>query len=108
MVWLAEWLTSATISLSACKRRGLPPVEWRVSDGLTPYETALAVMDERVAAIAAGRAAELVWLLEHPPLYTAGTSAQAGRPGRGAVSGASRPAAAASSPITAPASGWSI
>jgi lipoyl(octanoyl) transferase len=56
---------------------GLAPVEWRVSDGLTPYETALAVMEERVAAIAAGRAPELVWLLEHPPLYTAGTSAQA-------------------------------
>ena len=55
---------------------GLPPVEWRVSEGLVPYETALAVMEERVAKIAAGRAAELVWLLEHPPLYTAGTSAQ--------------------------------
>jgi lipoyl(octanoyl) transferase len=57
---------------------GLAPVEWRVSEGLTPYETALSVMEERVAAIAEGRAAELVWLLEHPPLYTAGTSAQAG------------------------------
>jgi len=55
---------------------GLPPVEWRVSEGLVPYETALAVMEERVAEIAAGRAPELVWLLEHPPLYTAGTSAQ--------------------------------
>ena len=42
---------------------GLPPVEWRVSEGLVPYETALAVMEERVAAIAAGHAAELVWLL---------------------------------------------
>jgi lipoyl(octanoyl) transferase len=59
------------------KTPGLAPVEWRVSDGLVPYETALAVMEERVAAIAAGRAAELVWLIEHPPLYTAGTSAQA-------------------------------
>jgi lipoyl(octanoyl) transferase len=57
---------------------GLAPVEWRVSEGLTPYETALSVMEERVAAIAQGGAAELVWLLEHPPLYTAGTSAQAG------------------------------
>lgn len=56
---------------------GLSPVEWRVSDGLVPYDTALAVMEERAAAIAQGRAAELVWLLEHPPLYTAGTSAQA-------------------------------
>ncbi len=54
----------------------LPPVEWRVSDDLIAYETALEVMDARVAAIIAGRAPELAWLLEHPPLYTAGTSAQ--------------------------------
>lgn len=51
-----------------------PPVEWRVSGSL-PYPAALAVMDARSAAIAAGRAGELVWSLEHPPLYTAGTSA---------------------------------
>ncbi|MEO5706594.1 MAG: lipoyl(octanoyl) transferase LipB [Alteraurantiacibacter sp.] len=51
------------------------PVEWRVSPELVPYPQALAAMDERAAAIAAGTAAELVWLLEHPPLYTAGTSA---------------------------------
>jgi lipoyl(octanoyl) transferase len=55
---------------------GLPPVEWRVSEGFVSYEDALAVMEERVTAIAAGHAAELVWLLEHPPLYTAGTGAQ--------------------------------
>jgi lipoyl(octanoyl) transferase len=55
----------------------LAPAEWRVSDALVPYDTALAVMEARVAAIADGRAAELVWLLEHPPLYTAGTSARA-------------------------------
>lgn len=54
----------------------LPPVEWRVSDRLVDYEEALAVMDSRAAAIAEGRARELVWLLEHPPLYTAGTSAR--------------------------------
>jgi lipoyl(octanoyl) transferase len=53
-----------------------PPVEWRVSDSPVNYEAALAAMDERVAAIAAGSAPELVWLLEHPPLYTAGTSAR--------------------------------
>ena len=58
------------------KAAGLAPVEWRVSKGLVPYEAALAIMDERVASIAAGHAPELVWLLEHPPLYTAGTSAQ--------------------------------
>jgi lipoyl(octanoyl) transferase len=50
-------------------------VEWRVSDAPVPYEEAVAVMEERAAAIAAGEAPELVWLLEHPPLYTAGTSA---------------------------------
>ena len=49
--------------------------EWRVSPGLTPYPEALAEMDARAAAIRAGEAGELVWLLEHPPLYTAGTSA---------------------------------
>ena len=52
-----------------------PPVEWRVSDAPVAYEAALAVMQARAAAIAAGREPELVWLLEHPPLYTAGTSA---------------------------------
>ncbi|NNM71870.1 lipoyl(octanoyl) transferase LipB [Enterovirga sp. DB1703] len=55
---------------------GSPPVAWRVADGPVPYEEALAFMDARVAAIAEGRAPELVWLLEHPPLYTAGTSAR--------------------------------
>jgi lipoyl(octanoyl) transferase len=55
----------------------MAPVEWRVSDALVPYGDALAVMETRAAAIAEGRAAELIWLLEHPPLYTAGTSAQA-------------------------------
>ena len=52
-------------------------VEWRTSEGLVPYEEALAFMEARVAAIAAGEADEMVWLLEHPPLYTAGTSARA-------------------------------
>src|SRR5262245_25659069 len=52
------------------------PVAWRVSDTLTSYETALAAMEARAAAVADGRAPELVWLLEHPPLYTAGTSAR--------------------------------
>ncbi|MCW5723905.1 MAG: lipoyl(octanoyl) transferase LipB [Maricaulaceae bacterium] len=50
--------------------------EWAVSPGLTPYEPAVAFMEARAAAIADGRAPELVWLLEHPPLYTAGTSAR--------------------------------
>ncbi len=51
-------------------------VGWQVLPGLTPYDTAMAAMTERVAAIRAGTAAEAVWLLEHPPLYTAGTSAR--------------------------------
>lgn len=57
--------------------RGSPPVEWRVSDELVDYDAAVAEMERRAAAIAEGRAPELVWLLEHPPLYTAGTSANA-------------------------------
>jgi lipoyl(octanoyl) transferase len=55
---------------------GSAPVEWLVSDALIDYETALAAMAARAAAIARGEAAELVWLLQHPPLYTAGTSAR--------------------------------
>ena len=51
-------------------------VEWRISEGLTPYEEAVTFMERRAEAIRAGRAAELIWLVEHPPLYTAGTSAR--------------------------------
>jgi lipoyl(octanoyl) transferase len=51
--------------------------EWRISELPVAYPEALAAMEERVAAIRAGTASELVWLLEHPPLYTAGTSARA-------------------------------
>lgn len=50
--------------------------EWLISDGLVPYDDALAAMDARIEAITQGRADELVWLLEHPPLYTAGASAR--------------------------------
>ncbi len=53
-------------------------VEWRISDAPVPYLEAVAAMESRVAAIAAGNAPELVWLLEHPPLYTSGTSGNAG------------------------------
>ena len=51
-------------------------VEWITTDGLTGYDEALAFMEARAAAIAAGEAEECIWLLEHPPLYTAGTSAR--------------------------------
>ncbi|HVL70525.1 MAG TPA: lipoyl(octanoyl) transferase LipB [Beijerinckiaceae bacterium] len=57
-------------------RAGDPPVEWAIADGLVGYDEAVAAMEERVGAIARGAAPERVWLLEHPPLYTAGTSAR--------------------------------
>ena len=53
-----------------------PMIDWQVLPGLSPYTATLAAMEARVAAIAAGTAAEAVWLLEHPPLYTSGTSAK--------------------------------
>ncbi|HUG63016.1 MAG TPA: lipoyl(octanoyl) transferase LipB [Methylomirabilota bacterium] len=54
---------------------GSPPVEWAIADAPAPYPEAVDTMERRVAAIADGVAPELVWLVEHPPLYTAGTSA---------------------------------
>ena len=51
-------------------------IEWLTTPGLTPYPDAVAVMEARVAAIREGRAPEAIWLVEHPPLYTAGTSAR--------------------------------
>ena len=51
-------------------------VEWRVTSGLTDYDEAVRIMEQRAEDIAAGRADELLWLVEHPPLYTAGTSAK--------------------------------
>ncbi|MDZ5698219.1 lipoyl(octanoyl) transferase LipB [Chelativorans sp. M5D2P16] len=56
-------------------RQEAQPVEWRIEPGLTAYEDALAFMEARADAIRAGTAGEMVWLVEHPPLYTAGTSA---------------------------------
>ncbi|WP_323771437.1 lipoyl(octanoyl) transferase LipB [Antarctobacter sp.] len=51
-------------------------MEWKITEGLTPYDEALAFMEDRATAIAEGRAEDCIWLLEHPPLYTAGTSAR--------------------------------
>lgn len=66
--------------LSLAENRLIPgdgaPVEWAVSSALVQYEEAVAFMEARVAAIAAGEASEMVWLLEHPPLYTAGVSSK--------------------------------
>jgi len=67
--------TLATSPFSTAPEAG---VEWRVTDSPVQYEDALAIMEARAAAIADGSAPELVWLLEHPPLYTSGTSAKAG------------------------------
>lgn len=67
--------TRETLDFSFRPTEGGPDVEWRVEPGLTAYPDALAFMEERVAAIRAGTARELIWLIEHPPLYTAGTSA---------------------------------
>lgn len=58
------------------KRLDQQQVEWVVSSTLVPYEFALSIMQERVKQIQLGTAKELVWLLEHPPLYTLGTSAK--------------------------------
>jgi lipoyl(octanoyl) transferase len=66
----------ANLTIGLLPPVGAPPVEWRLSDGLIDYQSALAAMTARAAAIARGEAPELVWLLEHPALYTAGTSAR--------------------------------
>jgi lipoyl(octanoyl) transferase len=64
-----------TLNLGMPAPAGTAAVEWRVSDSPVGYQDAVEAMNARVAAIAAGTAPELVWLVEHPPLYTAGTSA---------------------------------
>ena len=67
--------TRDSLDLTLTRPAG-PGVEWRIADALVGYDEAVALMDARAAAIAAGEANELVWLVEHPPLYTAGTSAR--------------------------------
>lgn len=64
------------IALAAPPHAGTDAVGWQVAPAPVPYPAALAFMEARAAAIAAGDAEELVWLVEHPPLYTAGTSAR--------------------------------
>jgi lipoyl(octanoyl) transferase len=68
--------TRGDLTIGLPSPAGGAPVEWRISDARVDYADALAAMDVRAAAIARGEAPELVWLLEHPPLYTAGTSAE--------------------------------
>ena len=62
--------------LPAAGKITIIPMEWRISDAPIPYAEALAFMEQRATDIAQGTAPECVWLLEHPPLYTAGTSAK--------------------------------
>ena len=68
-------LTRTDIKADMFAIPGSAPIRWRISDGFVPYKVAVDEMEREVAAIAAGEADELIWLLEHPPLYTAGTSA---------------------------------
>ena len=68
--------TRESLTVSFLPESESAPVEWVVAEGLTGYETAVAEMESRAGLIADGLAAERVWLVEHPPLYTAGTSAK--------------------------------
>jgi len=68
--------TRSNLTIGLLPAAGSPPVEWLASDAPVDYASALAAMAARAAAIAQGEASELVWLLEHPPLYTAGTSSR--------------------------------
>jgi lipoyl(octanoyl) transferase len=69
--------TGQKLPASFWPETGAPSVEWLVADGLTQYLDALEFMEAQADAIRAGTAGEMVWLVEHPPLYTAGTSAHA-------------------------------
>ena len=68
--------TRGDLTIGLLPAAGAAPVEWRVSDGPVAYDQALAAMTARAEAIARGQAPELIWLIEHPPLYTAGTSSR--------------------------------
>jgi lipoyl(octanoyl) transferase len=68
--------TRGDLTIGLLPPAGAEPVEWLVSDGPVAYDEALMTMTARAEAIAHGQARELMWLLEHPPLYTAGTSAR--------------------------------
>ncbi len=65
------------LALTSFFARSGPPAEWRIADSPVAYQEAVETMETRAADIAAGNAPELIWLLEHPPLYTSGTSAKA-------------------------------
>jgi lipoyl(octanoyl) transferase len=65
------------LDLANFSASGTAPVAWRISDAPVAYPDAVAFMEARAAAIAGGEAAEMIWLVEHPPLYTSGTSGKA-------------------------------
>lgn len=69
-------MTACAIEHTLFPRAAAPPVAWEIAPGLVDYEAAVKRMEVRADAIAAGKKRELVWLLEHPALYTAGTSAK--------------------------------
>ena len=69
--------TRDSLDLTLSRQAGTAAVEWRIAENPVAYSEAVAAMEARAAAIAAGEAPELVWLLEHPPLYTGGTSSKA-------------------------------
>ncbi len=73
---LVESAPDASPARSLSLPAGAPPVEWAIAGARVDYDEAVRVMEARVAAIRDGTAAERVWLVEHPPLYTAGTSAK--------------------------------
>ena len=75
MVGLASGVRRNDGTGCACYVRTMTDPEWRIEPGLTNYADALEAMEERVEAIRTGAARELIWLVEHPPVYTAGTSA---------------------------------
>lgn len=68
--------TREALAVSFLPEAGSPPVEWVIAEAPVGYEAAVAEMEARAGLIAEGLAAERVWLLEHPPLYTAGTSSR--------------------------------
>jgi len=65
---------SSPSALTQFQRADIQSVEWEIASDLVSYPDAIGRMEERVSAITEGRADELIWLIEHPPLYTAGTS----------------------------------
>ena len=69
-------MPSEPLTIESFHSHSAEPPTWRVAPGLVPYTDAVVFMEDRVAAISAGQAPEMIWLVEHPPVYTAGVSAR--------------------------------